>query len=139
LWIECRPHLLQVIVEPSRENVTGVNLLENLLRDELRWPWVVRQILVVDGFDWCAAENAALHCSVHRSWLVTVQAARRVLHRGAEVLVEVGCRREYVSVVCKVGEVHAECCDYRDLGIRQPLPGFHRLHIRGHAGDRAFD
>jgi hypothetical protein len=39
----------------------------------------------------------------------------------------------------EVREVHAERRDDRNLRVGEALPGFHRLDVIRHAGDRAFD
>jgi hypothetical protein len=63
------------VIEPlSWENVTGVDLLELRLRDELRWSGIVVQVLGIDRFDWRATENAALHLRVYRGRFVTIEA-----------------------------------------------------------------
>lgn len=128
-----------MIVEPDRENVTGIDLQKLRLGEKYRRPRVVGQVLSVDRFDWRATENAALHLRVDRRGLVAVQARGSELHARAEILLEVRRRREVVTIVREVGEVHAQRRDNGNLRIRQALPGLHRLHIGGQSGDRVLD
>jgi hypothetical protein len=141
LWrrIECRPHFLKVLIEAGWKDVTRINQFKLCLADEYRWTRVIVQVRGFDRFHWRARKYAALHRRVDRSRLVTIERAGGVLHRGAEVLVQIGRRGKYVPVLREVGEVYAERGDDRAVRLRETLPSLHRFHVGGQAADRVLD
>jgi len=99
------------------------------LIQELRLRGVRGEIHIVELRYGIALKHDRLHGLVNRRRLIAIQRGRGVLHRRAEILLEVRRRRKIVPVYRQIIEVDTKRDYQRRMRMRQALPRHRRLYI----------
>ena len=107
-----------------------VNLEKLSLVQELRLRRIRGEIHVVELRDRIALKDDRLHSLVNRRRLIAIQSGRYVLHRRAEILLEVRRHRKIVPIYREIIEMDTKRDYQRRVRMREALPSHRRLHIR---------